>query len=300
MKIDRLLGILTFLLERESATAPELADRFEVSRRTILRDLEVLDRAGFPVVSRQGKGGGISLLEGFRFDSKVLRRDEIGQIVAGLRGVSSVFADSSLERLVKRLSSLNDSPLSIDLSSFYRDSLSEKISLFTMAIKERRCVSFTYYSSSGESFRIVEPVAIRYRWSDWYLQGFCRAKEDFRLFKLNRLWGALMETSEFLPKDPPRISEDPVAHLTERYNVEILFDKSVKYLLVESYGPESFRENSDGSLHFNRDFANRDFMLRWILQFGDKAQVLKPKELAEEIWQMAVRIEKKYNDNSIT
>jgi len=300
MKIDRLLGILTFLLERDSVTAPQLAERFEVSRRTILRDLDVLDRAGFPVVSRQGKGGGISLLEGFRFDSKVLRREEIGQIVAGLRGLSSVSADSSLEGLVSRLSSLNDSPLSIDLSSFYRDSLSEKISLFTMAIKERRCVSFTYYSPTGETLRTIEPIAIRYRWSDWYLQGFCRGKQDFRLFKLNRLWSARMEALEFDPKDPPLLSEDPVAHLTTRFDVEILFDKSVKYLLVESYGPESFREGSDGELHFRREFANRDFLIRWISQFGDKARVLKPKELAEEIRQRAVRIGKKYTEDSIT
>lgn len=290
MKIDRLLGILTTLLERESVTAPELAERFEVSRRTINRDIDTLDRAGFPIVTRQGVGGGISLLEGFRFDGKVIRKGEMEKIVTGLKGLASISSNSSIDLLLSRLGSQSDEAISIDLSSFYKGSLSEKIELFSRAINEQLCVKITYFSPEGEDERIIEPLQIHFRWSNWYLSAYCRLREDFRYFKLNRLWNVELTGTAFDRRDNPEEKEEPGQHLKDEIPLEVLFDKSVKYLVVEAYGPSSFTQIDEDKLHFKRGYTNHDFILSWLLGFGDKAKVLKPESLAQEIREIAENI----------
>ena len=104
MKLDRLIGILSILLQRERVTAPELAERFEVSRRTIQRDVEALCRAGIPLVTVQGAGGGISILEGYRVDRTVLTGPEMQDILAGLRSLDSVSGTCRYAQLMEKLS----------------------------------------------------------------------------------------------------------------------------------------------------------------------------------------------------
>lgn len=290
MKIDRLLGILTTLLERESVTAPELAERFEVSRRTISRDIDALDRAGFPIVTQQGVGGGISLLEGFRLDGKIIRKAEMEQIITGLKGIASISPGPSIDQLLSRLTAESHQAISIDLSSFYKGSLSEKIELFTRAVNDHLCVRFTYFSPRGEESRLVEPLQIHYRWSDWYLSAYCRERGDFRYFKLNRLWYTELTDISFPGREIPADKKEPGQHLKDEIAMEVLFDKSVKHLLIEAYGPSSFRETDEGKLLFEGGFTNRDYILGWLLQFGDKAKVIKPASLAEEIREIAKNI----------
>lgn len=296
MKIDRLLGILTQLLEKDALTAPELARQFEVSRRTINRDIEDLSRAGFPIVTRQGSGGGISLMEGFRFDRKAIRPEEMDQIVTGLKGLGSVASDSRIDHLLSRLHGETEHTINIDLSSFYKESLSEKIELFNRAIDTRSCVEITYYSPYGEESRLIEPMKIHYRWSDWYLFGFCRKRNDFRMFKLNRLWHHRLTEQQFERRDLPAEREEPGGNLKDENPLEVLFDKSVKHVLVESYGPSSFEETEDGKLLFRRGYSNREYMVRWLLQFGDKALVLEPESMAKEIRDISSKILKNYEN----
>ena len=147
MKLDRLIGILTILLQNDKATAPELAKRFNVSRRTILRDIDTLGLAGIPVVTSQGGDGGISIMEGYKIHNSVLTTDELQTLVAGLKSIDSVSKKSNFESLMMKLAptdamvSLTDSVV-IDLSDHYKDSLEEKIALFKQAISERRTVRF--------------------------------------------------------------------------------------------------------------------------------------------------------------
>lgn len=290
MKIDRLLGILTALLENSSLTAPQLAERFQVSRRTIIRDIDSLDRAGFPIVTQQGAGGGISLMEGFSIDGKAVRKEEMEQIITGLQGLASISTDSSIDLLLSRLTSQKQHAISIDLSSFYKGSLSEKIDLFTNAINDSFCVRFLYFSPAGEEWRLVEPIKILYRWSDWYLSAYCLHREDFRFFKLNRLWQHELTDNVFQPRVVPQDRDEPGKHLHDETSFEVLFDPSVKYLIVESYGPDCYRETPEGKLHFKRGFTNRDYIISWILQFGDKAKVLQPHFLVEDIKRIARNI----------
>ncbi len=301
MKIDRLLGILTLLLDKETVTAPELAEYFEVSRRTINRDIEDLNLAGFPIVTRQGSGGGISILNRFKLNKKLLKEDDLTNIIAGLKGLESITKNPQIELLLKQInpekeqSKLIDENISIDLASFYKESLSEKIDILNQAIKKQHSVNFNYYNKSGKELRKVDPQKIIYKWSDWYLSGYCRNRSDFRMFKLNRLWNliALSEKIQIRPTPDPEKNYD--THLTDVNKIEILFNKKSEYKLIETYGPHCYIETDNSLLHYKGNYTNKDFIISWILSFGDMAEVIKPVSIREEINNIALNIVKKYS-----
>lgn len=148
MKIDRLIGILSVLLQEEKVTAPELAEKFEVSRRTINRDIEDLCKAGIPISTAQGIGGGISIMDGYRMDRTILTSKDMQMILAGLRSLDSVSGSRYYGQLMEKIKvgssdfvSGSESIL-IDLSSWYKDSLSPKIELLQNAIEERKMIHF--------------------------------------------------------------------------------------------------------------------------------------------------------------
>ena len=193
MKMDRLIGIFSILLQREQVTAPELAEQFEVSRRTIQRDIEALCRTGIPITTAQGAGGGISIMEGYRVDRTVLTAPEMQAILAGLRSLDSVSGTRRYAQLMEKLSAGNRTLLSggthllIDLSSWYKSSLAPKIEAIQNAMEQHHLVHFTYDAPKGTSVRSVEPYYLVFHWSTWYLWGRCQIRQYFRLFKLNRM-----------------------------------------------------------------------------------------------------------------
>ena len=170
MKIDRLIGILSILLQEEKTTAPELAERFEVSRRTINRDIEDLCKAGVPIRTAQGTGGGISIMDGYRMDRTILTSKDMQMILAGLRSLDSVSGSSYYSQLMEKIQAgssefiTGQDSMLIDLSSWYRDSLTLKIETIQNAIGDRLLIKFRYYAPSGESERTVEPYYLVFRW----------------------------------------------------------------------------------------------------------------------------------------
>ena len=128
MKLDRMIGILTVLLQKEKVTAPWLAEKFEVSRRTINRDIERLCMAGIPIVTTCGAGGGISIMEGYAIDRTLLTSSDMQAVLAGLRSLDSVSGTNRYAQLMEKLlpgaSDLlaGDPHILIDLSSWYRAS----------------------------------------------------------------------------------------------------------------------------------------------------------------------------------
>lgn len=300
MKIDRLLGIITILTQKEKVTAPFLAERFEVSRRTINRDIEDICMAGIPIVTKQGAGGGIYIQEGYKLDKKLLSSHELADIITALKGLKSVSKTRDIEMLLSKLLpcekaeiTLNDSII-IDLASYHKNSLSDKIEQIKKAINNSNTIKFTYYGKKGEHERQIEPNIITFKWSDWYVFGYCLDKNDFRMFKLNRLWDLLITDKKFFKRTLPPESQDFDAHLTDENEFEAVFNRSVKYLLVESYGPNCYEELADGKLLFEGNYTNRDYIISWILGFGDKAEVTAPCDLADEILTIAKKITKKY------
>lgn len=294
MKIDRLIGIVTILLQQDKITMPELAARFEVSRRTINRDIDAICRAGIPLVTTQGYGGGVSVAEGFRLDRSLLTEDELQMILSGVKGLDSVWDTPHSETLSEKLSADTSGTILIDLASHYQASLTEKIAAIREAIQDRRYISFQYYYEKGECSRTIEPYKLVFKWSAWYVWGWCLEREDFRLFKLNRLWGLETSADTFTLWDLPLQKLDFDRHLaTGAICLKALFEKSEKYRLIEEYGPDCCCEHQ-GQLLLELDFASYSNMQEWVLSFGSQAEVLEPEGLRADLLQQAEALLKKY------
>ena len=302
MKIDRLIGILSVLLQKDKVTTPELAERFEVSRRTINRDIEDLCKAGIPICTSQGTGGGISIMDGYRMDRTILTSKDMQMILAGLRSLDSVSGSSYYGQLMEKIRAGSSSFISgrdsilIDLSSWYRESLTPKIETIQDAIGDRHLVRFHYFSPSGDSERTVEPYYLVFRWSSWYLWGWCRDRADFRLFKLNRMDSVQKTEEKFECREAPMPDLSNEKIFPGKIRVKALFEADQKWRLVEDFGPECFAESDDGRLLFTADYTDLESLVTWLMTFGDKAEVLEPHEAREAVSQMAKKMVILYGD----
>lgn len=301
MKIDRLIGILSLLLQKDTVTAPELAKQFEVSRRTINRDIEDLCRAGIPVVTRQGAGGGISIMDNYRIDRTLLTTAEMRDILAGLRSLDSVNGSNRYGQLMEKLSAGSSNLMSgsqsvlIDLSSWYKDSLAPKIEQIRRAIDERKILSFVYYAPKGEAPRSIEPYYLIFRWSSWYVWGWCLAREDYRLFKLNRMEGLESSTESFVPRKVPRPDLRNERIFPGGIRVKALFEPGCKWRLVEEFGVNCFVEQPDGRLLFQADYTDQENLITWILSFRDQAVLLEPEDVRETLMRELEQARKNYD-----
>jgi len=299
MKLDRLIGILTILLQKDRVTAPYLAKKFEVSRRTISRDIDTLCQAGIPIATRQGTGGGISIARGFKLDKNVLTTGELSGIIAALKGLGSVSGQTSIEQTLDKLGanseaavSLNE-PVVINLASHYKGDLTAKIETIKQAILDNHIISFNYFYGKGESHKQIEPYIVVYQWASWYVFGFCLERIDWRMFKLQRLWNLSISNERFALRGIPPERCDWDSQLAGDNRLVAIFDKSAKYLLVESYGLDCYRETDDG-LYFETGYTDKNYIVGWLLGFGDKVLVLEPLELAAEIQSIARNILSRY------
>lgn len=284
MKIDRLIGIITILLQNEKTTAPELAERFEVSRRTINRDIEDICRAGIPIVTTQGTNGGVAIMEGYKIDKTLFSDEDLRAIFTGLSSLDSVTQSKKYKNVIEKFASKRGSLLLknnilIDLSSYYKDTLAPKIELLQASIESRTRVSFLYHNQRGEHFVISEPYLVIFQWSSWYVLGFDNAAKQFKLYKLNRICNLKATDESFELRDLPEEKLDFGKYFTDEIQAVILFDESEKYLLIEEYGTDSFTSTPDGKLRFSFPFTNQNYLLAWILSFGEKAELIEPKEL---------------------
>ncbi len=299
MKMERLIGILSILLQREKVTAPELAEHFEVSRRTIQRDIESLCQAGIPISTTQGTGGGISIMEGYRVDRTILTAPEMQAILAGLRSLDSVSGTRRYAQLMEKLSAgtgrlvPGDAHILIDLSSWYKNSLSPKIEEIQAAIQQHHTIRFSYFSPKGESVRTVEPYYLVFHWSTWYVWGWCQAREDFRLFKLNRMTD-LTTSAAFDPRPAPLPNLEPERIFPAKYQVTVLFEPACRWRLVEEYGVDSFTVEPDGRLRFTWRFPDGNSVIPWILTFGIGAELIEPTELREQLRTLTETLARRY------
>lgn len=300
MKIDRLIGILSILLQKDNITAPELAERFEVSRRTINRDIEDLCKAGIPIVTRQGTHGGISILENYKVNRTIFTTEEMQDILAGLRSLDSVHGTNRYVQLMEKLSvgssdfmTGNQSVL-IDLSSWYKDSLAPKIERIREAIDYCRELEFLYFSPKEENRRRIEPYYLIFHWSSWYVWGWCHGRKDFRLFKLNRMEDVRLLEQRFDKRRVPLPDLNTEKIFPGNVHVKALFSPECKWRLVEEFGRDSFAEQEDGTLLFSADYTDKENLLPWLLTFGDRVTLLEPESLREELRTIIENMRKLY------
>ena len=303
MKIDRLIGILSVLLQQEGSTAPKLAEKFEVSRRTINRDIEALCEAGIPIQTVQGAGGGIRIMDGFRMDRTLLTSKDMQVIMAGLRSLDSISGSHYYAQLMEKIKTGSSEFISgrdsilIDLSSWNKAFISSKIALIQAAIEERRHISFVYFAPRGDSVRRVEPYYLIFKWSSWYMWGWCLERKDFRLFKLNRMDQIRVNTTNFELREVPMPDLSNQRIFPGGIEVQALFHPKAKWRLVEEFGTHCFKEMESGQLFFCENYTDKDNLVSWLLTFGDQVKVMEPKFIRDELLNKAKRMIERYKED---
>lgn len=300
MKIDRLIGILSVLLQQDMVTAPCLAERFEVSRRTINRDIEDLCRAGIPIVTMPGAGGGISIMENYKVNRTVFTTREMQDILAGLRSLDSVSGTNQYGLLMEKLAAggsdfvAGNQAVLIDLSSWYKADLAPKIEIIRAAIDGRQELEFLYFSPKKEGRRRIESYYLIFRWSSWYVWGWCTSCRDFRLFKLNRMAELRLSGAGFEPRKVPLPDLKNERIFPGGIRVKAVFEPECKWRLVEEFGLDCFEEQEDGKLLFHADYTDQDNLISWLLTFGDRVELLEPENIRKELRELIEAMRKRY------
>ncbi len=223
-------------------------------------------------------------------------------ILAGLRSLDSVSGSRYYAQLMEKLQTGSSEYISgrdsmlIDLSSWYKGSLAPKIETIQSAIENRHILTFRYYAPAGESERCIEPYYLVFRWSNWYVWGWCGDRKDYRLFKLNRMDQAAESDQSFVSRDAPIPDLSNEKIFPGGIKVKALFAPDVKWRLVEEFGPHCFTENDDGRLLFSADYTDRENLVTWLLTFGAKAEVLEPEDIRDAIRRIAEETIKLYQE----
>ena len=299
MTIDRLIGILAVLLREGQVTAGQLAERFEASVRTIRRDVDRLCRAGIPLRTERGSGGGISVMEGYGLNGTVLTNADRGAILAGLRSLDSVSGTGYYRQLMEKLppavEGAGDDCVVIDLASWYGPALAPRLEELKDACARRRVAAFLYCAPGGDSRRTVEPNKLVFRWSSWYLHGWCRERGDWRLFKLSRMLELEIREETFDPRPAPWPITPAERIYPDALQAMVRFAPEARWRLIDEYGAGSFTREGDGALLFRRGFPDREELLRWVLSFQDQAELLEPEALRRELGRRLQKISEKYD-----
>lgn len=276
---NRLFEIVYILMQKKKITAKELANRFEVSTRTIYRDIEILSRANIPIYATKGKDGGIGLLDEYVLNKTILSEEEQKQILFALQGMKKVAGQDEKDTLGKLSSLFNkkvDDWIRIDFSNWEKNAIQEKrFDMIKTAILNKKLIEFVYYNSNGEkSKRIVEPLQICFKEKSWYLISYCKLKEDYRIFKIARIKEIKIIEKHFerkLPKDKRE----------EQYNfkdisLELEISRDMAYRVYDEFENEEITKKEDGNFIVKVTYPENDWVYGYILSFGEYVKVLAP------------------------
>lgn len=287
MKENRYFQMIYLLLEKGQMTAPELADYFEVSIRTIYRDIDILSSAGIPIYATQGKGGGIAIQDSYVLKKSLLSEQEQKQILMALQGIR-VLEDEQINMLLSKLSGVfqrqQGTWLEIDFSTWTKSGAGKhNFQLLQSAIWKSRIVSFSYYSGKGEQTkRIIEPHKLVFKTSDWYLYGYCTLRKDFRFFKLTRIRDLKLQDAEFMRETPEHIFERSDEFEMKTVQVTLLFDAGMSHEVYEKFD-EEVSEHEDSSLLVTTILPDNELLYSYILSCGDRVEVLSPPYVRDNV-----------------
>lgn len=287
MQINRLFEIVYLLLDRQKMTASELASHFEVSKRTILRDIDTLTAAGIPLYTLQGKGGGIAIMENFVLNKAVLTEDEQNQILFALQGLSAT-QNTDGEQVLLKLQSLfrrsDTSWIEVDFSRWGSSEMDKhKFETLKTAILGKTAISFDYVSSYGEETRRgVYPLKLIFKSRAWYLQGFCTAKQDYRTFKINRML-AVSDTGSHFDGDyiPPQI--DGGAPPGDLALIELEFAARVAYRVYDEFDVGCIERGDNGNLYVSAALPEDEWLCGYLRSFGKAVRVISPEHLRRKL-----------------
>jgi predicted DNA-binding transcriptional regulator YafY len=279
-------------MNKKNTTAKELCEHFEVSQRTIYRDIETLCQAGIPIYTTKGKGGGIALLDHFVLNKSVLSEQEQIEILSALSGFKAT-TNTDSDQVINKLGALfgNKSSdwIEVDFSNWNTNELDKsKFNQMKEAILSQNVLTFSYYNSNGkESHRSIEPYKLIFRGQAWYLFGYCRSKRDSRYFKVSRIRELRVEEETFTPNPSiAKPSEDLQKFVSyPMLNVVMKLDAEMGYRVYDEFPGDHIQKNTDGSLLVRTVLQGGSWLIGYLMSFEDHLAIIEPKELRDEVLQ---------------
>lgn len=297
MQNGRLFELLYLLLEHQHMTVRELAERLEVSERTVRRDVDALSAAGIPVYMLPGRGGGVRMMQGFTLDKSLLTTEEQDEILCALQLMRSAGLDG--RRAMSRLSGMfqrSDLPdwIDADFSSWGNGESEPPFSLLKRAILEHRVLTFDYYSSSGvASRRTVEPLRLCFKGISWYLQAWCRERADYRVFKLSRMEQVHQTGAAFPPRPAPPLPGEITLNV-QMIAVTVRFAPQAAYRVYDEFDRKSIHRRADGSLLLRVMLPEGATGCEYLLSYGCLAEIMEPASMRRMMCEELKRMEKIY------
>jgi predicted DNA-binding transcriptional regulator YafY len=301
LKIDRLVSIILILLDKERISAQQLAEKFEVSPRTIYRDIESINMAGVPVRSIPGVGGGFEIMPNYKVEKGVFSTAELSTILMGLSSLSNMIRADDLVNALAKVKSfipadkakdieLQANHVYVDLTPWVNNKNTQPyLATIKTALLESKLLAFDYADRYGnKTARTAEPYQLVLKNSNWYLQGFCYTRNAYRLFKLSRISNLLKLEQSFTPRDyqkPPLdytdISETLMKPIQLRVHKSII-DRVLDFCASEHITPDG-DEYYDEYYKVDFPFIENDYYYSILLSFGDKCECLSPLPIRQEM-----------------
>ncbi|MCG8563978.1 MAG: YafY family transcriptional regulator [Desulfobacterales bacterium] len=320
MKLERLLSTILILLNRRKITARELADHFEVSLRTIYRDVDTLNRAGIPVISLQGQGGGYAIPEQFKLRHQLLTPSDMRELLATLKGINQSLNHRDIERVIQKFSALlppggpgrqtakwdkmntqvDPGPtLLLDVRPWgdpHR--MAQQLKKVQAALDSRRTLTFTYTRPQGRpTSREVEPHTLAFKGHGWYLLAFCRLRQGHRVFKLARMDDLELTPTSYSRKTPPKPAMAYFAPPPESMapvEITLEFNKCLSPRLKEYLPDHCLEPQDDGGIRATLSLPEDEWLYGFILGFGPGVEVLSPPALRRTIGARLAAAAKQY------
>lgn len=297
MRESRLFRIVYYLLQNGKATAPELAQKFEVSIRTIYRDIDSISSAGIPIYAMQGKGGGISILNDYTLDKSLFSEQEQEQMLTALQGMVATTEENSNELLTKLsgLFQINSTNwIEVDFSDWaHRTPQQDTFNIIKEAIFQKRVISFCYFSGKGnKEKRNVRPIRLVFKSKSWYLYSFCLLRNDYRFFKLTRIKELEMLSETFTQDFTPTKIEKQI-QVENTVAVKLKFDRQAAFRVYDEF-TDSITEDSQGNLYVQIDLPDNEVLYSYVMSFSDSVEIIEPQSIREQMKKRLQKMQEKY------
>jgi predicted DNA-binding transcriptional regulator YafY len=307
MKIDRIISIILTLLQQDRISSKKLADTYEVSQRTIFRDLETINAAGVPIVTFTGVNGGAEILKEFKIEKGFFNEKDLIHILLGLNSISTI-SDKELVNTISKIKSFmpkektkelerKSSQISVDLKTWTGNkNFYHNLDLIKKAFNEYKLLGFRYIDKTGKiSNRIIEPYQLILKNGVWYLKGFCLEKFDFRIFKILRMTSLVIKEEIFKPKN--FILEDLSGENWIKkhiFSIKIEIDESILDRVLEKCDEEAIKKLDNGKYIVDFPFVDDDYSYEILLGYGNKCKCLEPQWVKEKYLDKLRNILNKY------
>lgn len=291
MQESRLFKIIYYLMENGKSTAPELAEKLEVSIRTIYRDIDIISSVGVPIYVTTGRNGGIQIDDSFVLDRLILSDKEKEDIITALKSVSIVDDRNSdtLSKLSAIFNTKNEDWLEVDFSRWGNKAQDNTMfQKLKEAIISRKMLCIVYANTRGEVIeRVICPLKMVYKAKNWYIKSFCMNKSDFRIFKLTRIIQARDMEKNFSPMEFPQEKKEMKVNYE---NVILRFPQRMAYRIYDEFEVDEIHQDDNGDFIISATMPIDEWLIGYLLSFGSKVCIIEPKYLKKIVYNEAKKI----------